>query len=232
MRKGIVMIHKKAACLGIVISLLAATLYTTALSVRSYAKPLTHTVVATVFWIGEPADADNGGISNSASEWDANWEAHFGSVDTPYARQHNGNWPAGFKPRENPFYVALPYSDFDDAGVVKPDVVDIPWYTAQSPPTKTKSIIKNHWVAIAHGGKLAFAQWEDAGPDGQDDVAYVFGTAPPANTFGIRAGIDLSPAVADYLGIGSSAQVQWFFVDKPLKSGPWLDIVTTSQITR
>jgi len=35
----------------------------------------------------------------------------FGGVDDPEHR--NGHWPAEFKPNENPFYVALPFGEFE-----------------------------------------------------------------------------------------------------------------------
>ena len=67
--------------------------------------------MTTLFWVGEPSDADNAFISNDVSYWDKDWQSHFGGVDDPYRR--NGFWPTDFKPRENPFYVALPYGEFD-----------------------------------------------------------------------------------------------------------------------
>jgi hypothetical protein len=62
--------------------------------------------MTTLFWVGEPSNADNDFIPNDVSYWDQDWQASYGGVDDPERR--NGFWPAGFDPKENPFYVALP----------------------------------------------------------------------------------------------------------------------------
>ena len=69
--------------------------------------------LASVFWIGEDATADNRHIPNHASAWDPDWIDSYGGVDDPTRRQNNGYWPEGFKPKENPFYVALPYWEYN-----------------------------------------------------------------------------------------------------------------------
>jgi hypothetical protein len=185
-------------------------------------------ITATVFWIGEPSDMSNGFIPNNVSAWDSQWQRHFGGVDTPGKRQHGGAWPAGFVPHENPFYIALPYNDLGETGV-KTTAIRIPWFDPTHPPSQALSILKNHWVAVSYKGKTVYAQWEDVGPGESDDFAYVFGSARPKNTFGQHAGIDLSPAVADYLGIDGVGTVDWSFAVSP-PAGPWLQIVTTSQV--
>src|SRR5438874_2455120 len=63
--------------------------------------------IATVFWVGEGPTADNGFIANVKNAWDGEWQAHYGGVDDPHDRC--GYWPCSFRPRENPFYIALPY---------------------------------------------------------------------------------------------------------------------------
>ena len=73
--------------------------------------------MTTMFWVGEESDAENAFIPNDASYWDANWQSSFGGVDHPFER--NGHWPAGFKPKENPFYVALPYGEFEEDNSLK-----------------------------------------------------------------------------------------------------------------
>ncbi len=182
---------------------------------------------ATYFYVGEPADSSNGFIPNHESAWDGDWQSHFGGIDTPEAR--NGFWPAGFKPLENPFYVALPFFDFDHQGNLKESVKNIPWYEASS---TRKSQLKNRWVKISYGTKVSYAQWEDVGPFETDDFAYVFGNALPKNQQGLRAGIDVSPAVRDFLGGGGSFLVNWQFVDEnQVPDGPWREIVTTSDVS-
>ena len=70
--------------------------------------------MTTLFWVGETADSENAFIPNDQSYWDRDWQNHYGGVDEPERR--NGYWPADFKPKENPFYVALPYGEFTEAG--------------------------------------------------------------------------------------------------------------------
>jgi len=183
-----------------------------------------HTVTATTFWVGEPADSDSFFISNAPSAWDDHWEDHFGGVDDP---AHRAGWqPAAFTPRENPFYVALPYNDLDDNDQVKASAAAIPWAAER---VAGQSVLKNRWVRIERAGKVAYAQWEDVGPLSEDDAGYVFGTAAPANPANESAGIDVSPAVQDQLGLDGLNTVSWQFVDRAdVPPGPWLTIVTTS----
>jgi hypothetical protein len=178
-----------------------------------------------VFWVGEGATPDSGGISNAASAWDGHWEDHFGGVDDP---QHRSGWdPVGFLPRENPFYVALPYNDLDGDGNPKPSAKGIPW--AGEPHRAGGSICKNRWVRIVRDGRVVYAQWEDVGPFNDDDFNYVFGTGAPASQANDSAGIDVSPAVRDYLGLGGLDGVDWQFVDtRDVPPGPWRDVVTAS----
>ncbi|WP_353662389.1 endo alpha-1,4 polygalactosaminidase [Hydrogenimonas sp. SS33] len=185
-------------------------------------------VTATVFWIGEEAGPQNGGIANRSSAWDENWVAHYGGIDTPKSRKGYG--PAGFFPHENPFYAALPFNDFDAEGLRKANLSGIiPWYEAGLPDGR--SYCKNRWIEIVKGSRKAYAQWEDAGPFGEDDAAYVFGDARPKNRINEGAGIDLSPAVRDYLGLEDIDRVAWRFVDeKDVPQGPWKRVVTVSGV--
>jgi hypothetical protein len=186
-------------------------------------------VTTTWFYAGEPADAANGFIANTASAWDDLWARHFGGVDDPAHR--NGFFPAGFVPQQNPFYFALPCDDLNNQGVRKASARRvIPWarLTHVAPGD---SLLKNQWIQIRAHGKVAYAQWEDVGPFLTDDAAYVFGNAPPANTDGVHAGLDVSPATRDYLGLGDVSRVSWHFVHPgQVPAGPWTQVVTASQV--
>src|SRR4051794_3166917 len=92
------------------------------------AYPRHRDVIATVFWVGEPASADNGWIANDQSYWDADWREHFGGLDAPARRTADGSRPLAFIPEENPFYFALPYGELTDDDVVRQDVSRVPWY--------------------------------------------------------------------------------------------------------
>jgi len=179
-------------------------------------------IISTVFWVGETADASNAHISNAQSAWDGNWEANFGGFDDPNNR--NGYNPAGFTPKENPFYFALPYNDIDDNGNRKASASNCPNVGASA-----VSWCKNGWIKIVKGSKVAYAQWQDVGPLQEDDTNYVFGTAAPKNTWGAKAGLDVSPAVRDYMALGDVDRVSWAFVGaSAVPAGPWKAIVTTS----
>lgn len=176
-------------------------------------------VVATVFWVGE-LPTENNPTPNVMSAWDQNWQANFGGYDTPESR--NGYLPAAFVPALNPFYVALPYNDVAKGGVHRPEASEvIPWFW-ESYRGDGISVCKGHWVAIHHAGKVCFAQWEDVGPFETDHWQYVFGKEAPRANRNKSAGIDLSPAVRDFLGLQSGAMVEWRFADEQeVPRGPW-----------
>jgi hypothetical protein len=189
-------------------------------------------ITATVFWCNEPAGPSNAGISNRQSEYDLRWGKHCA--------------------HENQYYVAIPYADHLDDGQLNPDNTRIPWHNPAT--TIRQSEMKNHWVQVqrrvGRRNITAFGQVEDVGPSQYtstkqvSDPTYVFGpaghdptrpiTVKPKNTFGERAGIDLSPTLARYLHIcaDSSGVVRWRFWSSPnaatVPRGPWRKVVTTS----
>lgn len=169
--------------------------------------------ITTIFWVGEPASAENDFIANDASYWDELWEEHFGGLDDPDCR--NGFHPCDIVLKQNPFYVALPYGEFDDEGKLKPE----------SEPFLP---LKNRWVKITHGEKTCYGQWEDVGPNNENDLEYVFGEAlTPQNTFGLKAGLDVSPALATCLSLTGNDVTEWSFIDAAkVPNGPWKEIVT------
>ena len=159
-------------------------------------------IVTTVFWVGEEASEENGYIANDVSAWDGSWQERFGGVDEPEDRC--GHWPCDFEPKENPFYVALPYND---------------------------SAFKNKWVEVRYEGESCFGQWEDVGPFETDDREYVLGGAEPKNKQGVGAGLDVSPAMRDCLGLSGVGLTDWRLVDEwQVPEGPWREIVTTSPV--
>lgn len=176
-------------------------------------------VVATVFWVGE-LPTQNNPTPNTMSAWDQNWQANFGGYDQPDRRE--GYLPAGFIPALNPFYIALPYNDVAKGGVHRPEASEvIPWFW-ESYRGDGISVCKGRWVAIHHGGKVCFAQWEDVGPFEVDHWQYVFGKESPRANRNQSAGIDLSPAVRDFLNLRSGESVEWRFADdQEVPRGPW-----------
>jgi hypothetical protein len=176
-------------------------------------------VVATVFWVGEQP-TENNPTPNIMSAWDQNWQTNYGGYDDPDKR--SGYFPASFTPRLNPFYIALPYNDVMKGGIHRPEASDvIPWFW-ESYRGDGISVCKGRWVAIHYEGKLCYAQWEDVGPFEVDHWQYVFGKERPRGNRNQGAGIDISPAVRDYLGLKSGQAVEWRFAnDYEVPQGPW-----------
>ena len=176
-------------------------------------------IVTTVFWIGEGTTARNP-TPNRASSWDPNWLGNYGGVDRPDRR--NGYLPVAFVPGQNPFYCALPYNDVTH-GTTKPEAsFVIPWFR-QAFQQAGHSVCKSRWLAIRHGNRVCYAQWEDCGPFRTDHWQYVFGKDRPKPNLNQGAGLDVSPAVRDFLGMNATRDVcDWKFVEfSEVPSGPW-----------
>jgi hypothetical protein len=77
----------------------------------------------------------------------------------------------------------------------------VPWSLAGD--NTQNSVLKNRWINISKDGKAAYAQWEDVGPLGEDDVAYVFSSAAPNSFLNDHTGLDVSPTVQDYLNLNT-----------------------------
>lgn len=177
-------------------------------------------IVTTVFWIGEKPSANNP-TPNLSSSWDANWTRNYGGFDDPEKSHRHDFIPAKFTPRQNPFYCALPYNDKSTNGHRPEAPRVVPWFKEayQGPAIST---CKGRWIAIRNGNKVAYAQWEDAGPFRTDHWQYVFGNERPKPNLNKGAGLDVSPAVRDYLGINDTDVTDWKFVDfNEVPPGPW-----------
>lgn len=178
-------------------------------------------IVTTVFWIGEEAGGNNP-VPNHKSSWDSNWTAAYGGFDNPNpSSRREGYIPASFTPRQNPFYCALPYNDVTH-GQFKPEApLVIPWFKqAYSEPGH--SVCKDRWIAIRKGNRVCYAQWEDCGPFRTDHFQYVFQNERPKMNLNQGAGLDVSPAVRDYLKLQSTDVTDWKFVEvREVAPGPW-----------
>jgi hypothetical protein len=177
-------------------------------------------IVTTVFWIGEQP-TENNPVPNTKSSWDANWTASYGGYDSPDPSNRRNYIPVSFTPRQNPFYVALPYNDVTH-GQFKPEAaLVIPWFK-QSFTEQGKSVCKDRWVAIRKGNRVCYAQWEDCGPFRTDHFQYVFQNERPKPNLNRGAGLDVSPAVRDYLGLQNTDVTDWQFVEvRDVAPGPW-----------
>lgn len=177
-------------------------------------------IVTTIFWIGETPTANNP-VPNHASSWDKAWAKNYGGFDDPNSSRRHDYIPVKFTPRQNPFYCALPYNDKAREGHRAEAPKVVPWFKEayQGPAV---SVCKGRWVAIRKGNRTVYAQWEDAGPFRTDHWEYVFGNERPKPNLNRGAGLDVSPAVRDYLGLSGTDVTDWKFVDfSDVPPGPW-----------
>jgi hypothetical protein len=186
------------------------------------------------------------------SAYDDTWEADFGGYDNYTVTRVAPTYSNGltFAPQQNPFYLDLPYDDVNDHTAFRDRCQVVPWaaaFPAGDCTDPSFSYMKNHWVEIQHTVSgityTAYAQIEDAGPYVYDDEAYVFGSndARPASQQASNAGLDVSPAVRDYLRFGGTDaqdqlnndenKVNWRFVNADqVPAGPWTLVVTAQQV--
>ena len=177
-------------------------------------------IVTTVFWIGERPAANNP-VPNDKSSWDPAWAARYGGYDNPEPSGRRDFRPANFVPRQNPFYVALPYNDVEGGHTKSEAAAVIPWFK-EAFARNGQTTLKGRWIAIRRGYRVCYAQWEDCGPFRTDHWQYVFGDERPRPNLNRGAGLDVSPAVRDYLGMGGMDVCDWKFVNfSEVPSGPW-----------
>ena len=190
------------------------------LSVGPGRYPWKLNIVTTIFWVGERASGNNP-VPNDKSSWDKYWFSSFGGYDNPDPAGRRNLIPAAFIPRQNPFYYALPYNDIDGGRTKAEAPQVIPWFR-QTFVRDGQTVLKDRWIAIRHGNRVCFAQWEDCGPFRTDHWQYVFGNERPRPNLNRGAGLDVSPAVRDYLGLGSLDIADWRFAEfREVPPGPW-----------
>jgi hypothetical protein len=174
----------------------------------------------TIFWIGERPTTNNP-VPNDRSSWDPRWLSNYGGYDDPDSKSRKDFIPTRFQPRQNPFYIALPYNDVG-GGHTKPEAKEvIPWFK-DAFVRDGQSVLKGRWIAIRRGKRVCYAQWEDCGPFCTDHWQYVFGDERPKPNLNRNAGLDVSPAVRDYLGLSDLDVCDWKFVEfREVPPGPW-----------
>jgi hypothetical protein len=87
-----------------------------------------------------------------------------------------------------------------------------------------RSVLRDRWIAIRNrqNGRIAYAQWAECGPFGSDQWQYVFGNERPRPNISNGAGLEVSPAVRDYLGMEQTYLTDWRFVEaREVPPGPW-----------
>ena len=210
--------------------------------------PLHTSIVATTFWVGEIVDPSASDGSQEVSAYDDAWLTNYGGCDGVIAEDgscqterrvaDDDYFPTRMTPRQNPFYLDLPFDDVNNPTAAAQRSTVVPW--AHDPGWRerladpARSIMKNRWVAVRKGSRTCYGQIQDAGPGEYDDSRYVFGTddARPKSRRYNGAGMDVSPALNGCLGFselnGTSDRVDWWFVDDDdVPPGPWRMLVTT-----
>jgi len=215
------------------------------------AYPMHTGIVATTFWVGEIFDPNASDGSQVYSTYDSQWAAHYGGCDgvvinrdctTEPRSAENGYFPTSMTPRENPFYLDLPFDDINDPGAFARRAAVIPWAAERGygghDTDPAFSYMKNRWVQISNGPRTCYGQIQDAGPGQYNDADYVFGPDDqrPENTKFNSAGMDVSPALNGCLGFsdlnGEDDHVDWRFVDaENVPDGPWRTLITDSGVT-
>ena len=210
-------------------------------------------IVATTFWVGEVFDPNASDGSQVISTYDSMWWDHYGGCDgvvvdgecrsrTEARSADNGYFPRQMTPRQNPFYLDLPFDDINNPTAFAQRGSLVPW--AHEPGLsgragdRSVSFMKNRWVKLKRGDRICYGQIQDAGPGVYDDAAYVFGSDDrrPENSRYNGAGMDVSPALNDCLAFadldGANDRVDWQFVDDAdVPEGPWRILVTTDGVT-
>lgn len=207
-------------------------------------------IVSTTFWVGEIFDPNASDGSQMLSTYDSQWMENYGGCDgntstgsceTEPRTSANGFFPTRMTPRENPFYLDLPFDDINDATGLGMRQSVIPWAADAAyrgaGTNENISLIKNRWVRITAHGQTCYGQIEDAGPGQYHDANYVFGSqdARPANRQFNGAGMDVSPALTGCLRFaeldGEKDIVNWQFVESgDVPAGPWRRLVTASGV--
>ena len=187
--------------------------------------PIRRNIVTTYFWIGQGGTSISS-TTNIKSAWDSFWKKNFGGIDCPDQRKdakkfREASLPRKFAPTLNPFYVALP---FNDIAFPKKSRKWVYWWDEEKfQKERFDSQCKGRWVMIRFHNKVCYAQWEDVGPLRYDHAEYVFGNERPTEEHS-QAGLDVSPAVRDYLGLSGLDKTDWKFVeDDQVPYGPWIE---------
>ena len=186
--------------------------------------PVKRNIVTTYFWIGQGGTSISD-TTNIKSAWDSFWKKNFGGIDCPDQRKdakkfREASLPRKFAPTLNPFYVALPFNDIAFPQKARKWVYW--WDEKRFQKDHFESQCKGRWIMIRFNNKVCYAQWQDVGPLRYDHAEYVFGEERPTRYS--RAGLDVSPAVRDYLGLSGLDKTDWKFVeDDQVPYGPWIE---------
>ncbi len=167
--------------------------------------------------------------SELQSSWDPQWASNYGGFDDPDSSNRRNFIPGISPPARILLYVALPYNDVTH-GTTKPEARRyIPWFKqAFERPRQIgpQGPLDRH---PPRQPRLLRPQWEDCGPFRTDHFQYVFGNDRPLPNLNQGAGLDVSPAVRDYLGVNGKDYCDWKFVEaRDVRPVPGPNTATTT----
>src|SRR5262249_20982009 len=116
---------------------------------------------------------------------------------------------------------ALPYNDFTH-GQFKPETPLVIAWSNQSYTGAGQSACRHRWTSIRKGNRACYAQSEACGRFRTAHFQYSIGTDRPKPNLNPGSGLDVSPAVRDYLGLAPTDVTDWQFVEvRDVPPGPW-----------
>ena len=182
-------------------------------------------IVHTVFWIGEEPSANNP-VPNHSSGWDKTWAKNYGGYDNPNRNARHDFIPASFTPRQNPFYARCPTTTRCQAT----DRRRRRSFRGSRKRTRTGDIgLQGSLDRDSESKADRLRAMGRCGPFRTDHWQYVFGNDRPKPNLNQGAGLDVSPAVRDYLGLKDTDVTDWKFVDfRDVPPGPWTNTATTT----
>ena len=179
-------------------------------------------IVTTVFWIGEQPGGNNL-VPNRTSAWDKQWTKSYGGFDDPNPAHRRNSFRQNLYRSRTLFTARCPTTT---KHILATGPRRLALFRGFKRRTKVRQFpSKDRWVAIRKGNRVAYAQWEDAGPFRTDHWQYVFGNERPKPNLNQGAGLDVSPAVHDYLGLKQTDVTDWRFVELgEVPHGPWASL--------
>ena len=157
-------------------------------------------IVTTVFWIGEQPTANNP-VPNNEKFLGCELDLQLRRLRQPGCLESRATTSRSLSSRGRiRFMCALPYNDVTH-GQFKPEAaLVIPWFK-QSYTEPGQIGLQGSLARDPQRQSVCYAQWEDCGPFRTDHFQYVFQNERPKPNLNRGAGLDVSPAVRDYLGL-------------------------------
>ena len=193
----------------------------TSLATSTPRYPWKTNIVTTVFWIGEQP-TENNPVPNNKSSWDANWTSNYGGYDTPGCLVAPQLHPGLVRPAPESILLSrcrtttLPTASSNR----KPRWL----FPGSSNPIPSRANLSAR-IAGSRSAKAtasAMRNGKIAGPFRTDHFQYVFQNERPKPNLNRGAGLDVSPAVRDYLGLPPTDVTDWQFVEvRDVPPGPW-----------